>query len=119
MKFKWAIEKVNTVGDNNLVQTVFLTCTASKDNVAETYFIMKVLKPSDTFIPYDELTEQQILDWCFAPQITEVKNQDNQVVETITKDIKAETETFASANIELQIAQRATSPALPWVKIPA
>jgi len=115
MQYKWNVEKVNTVGDNNLIQTVFLTFTATKENVSETYQCIKILQPSNTFIAYDQLIEQQILNWCFEPQITEVKNQNNQVVETITRRIKEETEAFVSANVERQLAQLAVSPALPWV----
>ena len=117
MEFKWAVEKVNTVGENNLIQTVFLNCTATKDGVAETYSTIRVLQPSDTFIAYDQLTEQQLLDWCFEPQITEVKDESYVVIETITKDIKAETEAFLTANVERQLAQRAVSPALPWAEV--
>ena len=117
MEFKWAIEKVNTVGNNNLVQTVFLTCTAAKDGVAETHSTMKVLQPSDTFIAYDQLTEQQVLNWCFVPQVTELKDESDVVIETITKDLKAEVEAFLTANVERQLAQRAASPALPWVEV--
>jgi len=115
MQYKWNVEKVNTVGDNNLIQTVFLTFTATKENVSETYQCIKILQPSNTFIAYDQLIEQQILNWCFEPQITEVKNQNNQVVETITRRIKEETEAFVSANVERQLAQLAVSPALPWI----
>lgn len=117
MEFKWAVEKVNTVGDNNLIQTVFLNCTASKNDAAETYSCMKVLFPGNTFIAYDKLTEQQLLDWCFAPQVTELKDKDGVVIETITKHLKEETEAFAAANIERQLAQRAASPALPWAEV--
>ena len=114
MQYTWNVEKVNTVGDNKLIQTVFLTFTTTKENVSETYQCIKILQPSNTFIAYDQLTEQQILEWCFEPQITEVKNQNNQVVETITRRIKEETEAFVFANVERQLAQLAASPALPW-----
>jgi hypothetical protein len=116
MEFKWSVEKINIVGDN-IVQTVFLTCTASKNGASETYSCMKVLFSGDTFIAYDQLTEQQLLDWCFAPEITEVKDQNGVVVQTITKNLKDETEAFAAANIERQLAQRAASPALPWAEV--
>lgn len=115
MDFKWNVEKVNTVGDNNLIQTVFLNCTASKDGVAETYQCVKVLQPGSTFIAYDQLDEQTVLNWCFAPEITEVKDQNGVVVETITKKLKDETEAFLSANVERQLALRASSPRLPWI----
>jgi hypothetical protein len=115
MEFKWSIDKVNTVGENNLVQTVFLTCTASKGNVAETYSMMQVLQSSESFIDFDKLTEQQVLDWCFTPQVSELKNEDGKVIETFTKRLKEETEAFLTANVERQLAQQIVSPALPWV----
>lgn len=115
MNFKWTVDKVNTVGDNNLIQTVFLSCTAVKDGASETHQTTRVLSPSDTFIAFDQLTEQQVLDWCFTPQVTEVKDKTGSLVETITKNLKDETEAFISANVERQLALRAASPALPWV----
>jgi hypothetical protein len=115
MEFKWAVEKVNTVGENNLIQTVFLSCTATKEGVSETHQTTRVLSPSDTFIAFDQLTEQQVLDWCLTPQVTEVKDKTGALVETITKNLKDDIETFISANVEHQLAQRASSPALPWV----
>lgn len=115
MEFKWAVDKINTVGENNLIQTVFLSCTAVKDGASETYQTTKVLSPSDTFIAFDQLSEQQVLDWCFAPQVTEVKDKTGALVDTITKNLKADVEAFVSANVEHQLAQRAVSPVLPWV----
>jgi len=117
MKFKWTIDKVNTSGNNNLIQTVFLSCTAVKDGASETYQTTRVLQPSDTFIAFDQLTEQQVLDWCFTPQVTELKDQKGAVIETITKDLKADVEAFVSAKVELQLAQSAVSPMLPWVTV--
>lgn len=117
MEFKWEIEKVNTVGSNSLIQTVFLTCTASEGDVAETYSTMKVLQSSESFTAFDKLTEQQVLDWCFTPQVSELKNEAGEVVETFTKRLKEETEAFLTANIERQLAQRTASPVLPWAEI--
>jgi hypothetical protein len=115
MEFKWAVDKVNTIGDKNLIQTVFLSCTASKEGVAETYQCVKVLQPGATFVAYRQLDEQTVLDWCFAPEITEVKDQNGVVVQTITKNLKDETEAFVSANVERQLALRESSPRLPWI----
>ena len=115
MEFKWNVEKVNTVGDNNLIQTVFLNCTASKDGVAETYQCVKVLQPGATFVAYQQLDEQTVLDWCFAPEVAEIKDENGAVLQTITKKLKDETETFLSANVERQLALRAASPLLPWI----
>lgn len=117
MNFKWSVDKVNTVGDNNLIQTVFLSCTAVKDGASETHQITRVLSPSDTFIAFDKLSEQQVLDWCFTPQVAELKDEKGAVIDTITKNMKADVEAFVSANVEHQLAQRSASPALPWAEV--
>jgi len=57
--------------------------------------------PSGSFTPYDQLTEQQVLDWCYANGV------DQAAIE---------------ANVSLQIQNQIDPPVvalpLPWVPVP-
>ena len=54
--------------------------------------------PSESFTPYEDLTEQQVLDWCFANGVDQ-------------KAIEAN----VTAQIENQINPPVIAPPLPWV----
>ena len=95
MEFKWSVNKV-TVVEDNLVTQVDLTVTATDgDNTASAAYICELVR-GDSFIPYDQLTEQQVLDWCFPI-------------------IKDEGEAQVAEQIARQLTQKATEPALPWI----
>jgi hypothetical protein len=113
MKFKWSVNKV-TVAEDNLVVKVDLTVTATDgDNTASAAYI-RTLARGDSFIPYDQLTETQVLDWCFEPVITTWKDIDD-VEQSTTSLIKDEGEAQVAGQIARQLAQVAAEPALPWV----
>jgi hypothetical protein len=114
MDFKWSVNKV-TVADNNLVVKVDCTITATDadgNKAAANY--ARELARGDSFTPINQLTEVQVLDWCFAPQTIEVKDFAGNVIETITKLLKDEGEAQVSGQIARQLAQKAAEPALPW-----
>jgi hypothetical protein len=112
MEFKWSVNKL-TVGDNNLVIQVDLTVTATDgDNTASAAYLRDLMR-SDSFTPYEQLTEQQVLDWCFAPVITTWTDQDN-VEQSSTFFIKDEGEAQVAGQITRQLAQTKSEPALPW-----
>lgn len=113
--YKWSIQKVQ-VAENNLINKVDLLVTATdKDNNLTAFAAyIRELTRGDTFIPYEQLTEQQVLNWCFAPETIEVKDLQNNVLETITKHLKDEGEAQAAGQIARQLAQKAAEPALPW-----
>jgi hypothetical protein len=54
--------------------------------------------PSGSFTPYEDLTEQQVLDWCYASGV------DQKAIET-----------NVTAQIENQINPPVIAPPLPWV----
>jgi hypothetical protein len=114
MEFKWSIDKVR-VAENNLITQVQLTVTATDNGITASQSYVCELTQGDVFIPYNQLTEQQVLDWCFKPNT--VVWTDASGEHSVTRLIKVEGETEVAAQIARQLAQRAMSPALPWVKV--
>jgi hypothetical protein len=115
MEFKWSVNKV-TVAEDNLVVKVDLTVTATDgDNTASAAYTRNLMR-STFFTPYDQLTEAQVLAWCFSPEVTTWKNLDN-VEQTSTRLIKDEGEAQVTEQIARQLAQATAEPALPWVTV--
>jgi hypothetical protein len=107
MTIKWTIEKVKVTGDQNLVTHVYWRCEDGQAACAG----VRELVLGDTFTAYDQLTEQQVLGWVFAPKVIELKDANGDVVETVTHNIKAE----AEAEVAALLAQQNVAPALPWI----
>ena len=117
MEFKWSINKV-TVAESNLVTQVDLTVTGSDgDNSASAAYSRNLVR-SDSFVPYEQLTEQQVIDWCFEPEVTTWTDRDGNK-QSNTRFIKDEGEAQVAGQIARQLAQKESEPALPWLKIPA
>lgn len=108
MEYKWAINKVQ-VAEDNLIVKVDLTVTDGEFFASYT----RNLARGDTFIAYEQLTEQQVLDWCFAPEVT-TWIDDNNVEQSTTRFIKDEGEAQLADQLARQIARKASEPALPW-----
>jgi hypothetical protein len=71
MEFKWSVNKL-TVAENNLVVKVNLTVTATDGSNTSSASYFRDLVRGDIFIPFNQLTEAQVLDWCFEPILTKV-----------------------------------------------
>jgi hypothetical protein len=112
MEYKWTIDKVQ-IAEDNLVVKVDLTVTGTDGNNTASAAYTRNLVRGDTFIPYDQLTEQQVLDWCFEPVVTTWTDLDN-VEQSSTSFLKNEGEAQISNQIERQLAQKESEPALPW-----
>ena len=113
MEFKWSVNKI-TVAENNLVVKVDLTVTAIDGDNTASAACTRNLTRGDSFIPYDQLTEAQVLAWCFEPVVTTWTDRDN-VEQTSTLLIKDEGEAQVAGQIARQLARVAAEPALPWV----
>jgi hypothetical protein len=100
IEFKWAVEKMAVSGDANLVTQVYWRCDATDDQLATAASGICNLVEGDSFIPYDQLTQQQVLNWCFG-----------------FENFKNDVETQVSAQIASQVAQKAAEPALPWATV--
>lgn len=115
MEFKWSVNKV-TVAEDNLVVKVDLTVTATNgDNTASAAYT-RTLARGDSFIPYDQLTEAQVLAWCFEPEVITWSGLDD-IEQTITQHLKDNGEAQVAEQIARQLAQAAAEPALPWVTV--
>jgi hypothetical protein len=116
MEFKWIINKVQ-VAEDNLVVKVDLTVTATDgDNTASAAYTRN-LSRGDSIIPYEQLTEDQILAWCFEPVVTSWVDR-GDVKQSITSLLKDEGESQVAGQIARQLAQKIAEPALPWQTTP-
>jgi hypothetical protein len=114
MDFNWTVTKV-IVAEDNLVVKVDATVTATDgDKLACASYACDLVR-GDSFIPFDQLTETQVLAWLFEPQVTTWKDLDN-VEHSRTRYIKDEGETQVTGHIERQLSKKASEPALPWKK---
>ena len=103
MTILWIIERLLTKpveGSNtDVVITADWRCNGSQESFSGTcYGSCSFAPPTGSFTPYADLTEQQVLDWCYANGV------DKSAIE---------------ANVSLQIANQINPPVvvlpLPWV----
>ena len=113
MKFNWSVNAV-TVAENNLVTQVDCTVTAVDGDKTASAAYTRNLVRGDSFIPYNQLTEDQVLAWCFEPIVTTWIGIDKKP-QSSTRIIKDEGETQVAGQIARQLAQKAVQPALPWL----
>jgi len=110
MEFNWSINKV-TVAEDNLVTQVDLTVIATDgDNTASAAYTRDLVR-GNSFIPYNQLSENQMLTWCFEPVVTTSEDQ------TFTYLLKDDGEAQVAGQIFRQLAQKASEPALPWATV--
>jgi hypothetical protein len=112
--YKWTIEKLVTTGTTNVVTHVYWFCLGSKGDLTATCAGIRELTLGDSFTAYNELTEQQVLDWCFAPEVITLDDSS-----TLTKHLKEDGEAQIAGQIQRQIDKINNEPALPWAEIPA
>ena len=63
----WRCNGTETTGSGDTEQTYIGTCYGS----------CSFAPPTDAFTPYDQLTEQQVLDWCFANGVDKTAIESN------------------------------------------
>lgn len=103
--YKWSIEKV-VVTDGDVVTHAHWRCESKGFACAG----IRDLVRNDNFTPYSQLTEQQVLNWCFEPEVITIENIVDRTTNTITKLLKEE----AEAQVAEQINRVKNEPALPW-----
>jgi len=106
MTINWIIERLlvrKVEGTHtDVVITADWRCNGSQDQYSGTcYGSASFQPPSENFTPYEDLTEQQVLGWCFANGVDQ-------------KAIEAN----VSAQINDQINPPVIAPPLPWVPVP-
>ena len=87
----WRCNGVETTGTGDTAKTYSGTCYGS----------CSFAPPTEGFTPYDQLTEQQVLDWCYANGVD-----------------KTAIEANVTAQIQNQINPPVVSLPLPWVPQP-
>jgi hypothetical protein len=115
MEYKWTINKVQ-VTEDNLIVRVDLTVTGTDGNNSASAAFTRNLIRGASFIPFNQLTEQQVLNWCFEPEVNTWIDYNN-IEQSSTRFIKDEGEAQVTGQIIRQLAQKATEPALPWMTI--
>ena len=70
MNISWIIERLLTKPVEGSLTDVVITadwrCNGSQDSFSGTcYGSCSFAPPTEGFTPYDQLTEQQVLDWCY------------------------------------------------------
>jgi hypothetical protein len=118
--YKWSVSKVQVIpqqnGRANIINKVDWLCQGVDDQTKFSAAAsgVKELQPSDSFIEFNQLTEQQVLDWCFLPEITEIKDFNGNTIQTNTTNLKNEGEQQIAGQIEQKLTQQAIEPELPW-----
>lgn len=104
MNISWIIERLLTKPVEGSLTDVVITadwrCNGSQDSYSGTcYGSCSFAPPTEGFTPYPDLTEQQVLDWCFSNGVDKIAIE---------------------ANVSLQIQNQINPPVvvlpLPWVE---
>ena len=99
----WLIERLLVRPTEGTYSDVVITadwrCNGSQDQYSGTcYGSTSFFPPTENFTPYPDLTEQQVLGWCFANGVN-----------------KTAIEANVSLQIENQINPPVIAPPLPWL----
>ena len=78
----WIIERLLVKPTEGTLTDVVITadwrCNGSQDSYSGTcYGSCSFAPPSGSFTPYDQLTEQQVLDWCYANGVDKTAIESN------------------------------------------
>jgi hypothetical protein len=101
----WIIERLLVKPTEGTLTDVVITadwrCNGSQESFSGTcYGSASFAAPTENFTPYEDLTEQQVLDWCYANGVD-----------------KTAIEANVSAQIADQINPPVIAPPLPWVPV--
>jgi hypothetical protein len=104
MTILWIIERLLVRKVEGTLTDVVITadwrCNGTQDNYSGTcYGSASFSPPSGSFTPYEDLTEQQVLDWCYANGVN-----------------KTAIEANVTQQINDQINPPVIAPPLPWVE---
>ena len=97
----WSITAMNCSTTETNPDTVIVchwTCSGTDGTYnASVYSTCSVPSPTGSFTPYADLTQSQVLDWCYANGVD-----------------KSATEAAVEAQLQAQINPPVVTPALPW-----
>jgi hypothetical protein len=106
ISINWIIERLLVKPTEGSLTDVVITadwrCNGTQDQYSGTcYGSCSFQPPSGEFTPYDELTEAQVLSWCYANGVDQAAIEANVTLQ-----------------IENQINPPVIAPPLPWVPVP-
>jgi hypothetical protein len=104
---KWTIDKLQ-VAEDNIIVKVDWSVTATQDDLTASAAGTRNLTRGDSFIPYEQLTEQQVLDWCFEPETAMAE------IDPTVKNLKQDVEAYLANQIAYQLNQKQLKVSLPW-----
>ena len=97
----WSITAMDCSTTETNPDTVIVchwTCSGTDGTYnASIYSTCSVPSPTGSFTPYSDLTQSQVLDWCYANGVD-----------------KTSTEAAVEAQLQAQINPPVVTPALPW-----
>ena len=97
----WSITAMDCSTTETNPDTVIVchwTCAGTDGTYnASIYSTCSVPSPTGSFTPYSDLTQSQVLDWCYANGVD-----------------KTSTEAAVEAQLQAQINPPVVTPALPW-----
>jgi len=104
MTINWIIERLLVKPTEGSLTDVVITadwrCNGSQDQYSGTcYGSCSFAPPTGSFTPYDQLTEAQVLNWCYSNGVDQSAIEAN-----------------VTQQIENQINPPIIAPPLPWVK---
>ena len=107
MNISWIIERLLVKPTEGSLTDVVITadwrCNGSQDQYSGTcYGSSSFAPPTENFTPYPDLTEQQVLGWCYANGVDQAAIEAN-----------------VSAQIADQINPPVIAPPLPWAAQPS
>jgi hypothetical protein len=117
--FNWSISNIQVIPaqddkTNIITQVEWLVKAVDKVNKAALSVSgSRSFKVGGSFVPYEQLTEAQVLEWCFEPETVVLKDSEGNDVTTV-RNLKTEAEAQVTDQIRSQLAQKAAEPALPW-----
>jgi len=120
--FKWSVQKLRVAPQqsdktNVVIEADWLCVAMDEGNIVQAAASgKKNFSLGDSFISFNDLTESQVLDWCFAPETVTETDRDGNVT-TAIKYLKTDTEAQVAGQIARQLAQKESEPALPWANV--
>ena len=106
MNISWIIERLLVRPTEGTLTDVVITadwrCNGSQNNYSGTGYGSASFAPpgGSSFTPYPDLTQEQVLSWCFASGVDQKAIESN-----------------VTAQIENQINPPVVAPPLPWVPV--
>lgn len=105
--FTWSITALNCKPQEGSLTDVVITahwsCYGQQDDCgADVYGTCAFSQPGDPFTPYDQLTQDQVLGWCWASGVDK---------DAIEAQIQSQINNMINAPV--------VAPPLPWVPAPA